>query len=160
LRVVQAPVPDGSTLEIGIIDHPGSVVLVPLEGQEVLMLRQYRLALDREILELPAGTRHADEAWLNCAQRELREETGFRAGKLTPLGKVWPAPGFSNELMAIYLAEDLHPAPLPADPDEQIVVEKWPLEKLIEMALAGQLQDGKSIIGIMQTAAHLGIWPV
>ena len=79
LRVVEQHLPDGTTAEKGVIDHPGSVLIVPLDGEQVLMLRQYRLSLDEWILELPAGTRESEEPWLECARRELREETGFQA---------------------------------------------------------------------------------
>ena len=137
----------------GAIEHPGSVVLVPVRagvnGHEVLMLRQYRAALDETILELPAGTREWGEAFLPCAQRELREETGHRAAQFVLLGKTWPAPGLSNELMALYLALDLSPDPLPGDVDEVIEVVPMPLADLVEMAQNGRLRDGKSVIGIL-----------
>lgn len=121
------------------------------------MLRQYRLALDQTILELPAGTREPDEAWLNCAQRELREETGYRAQQFDSLGHCWPTPGLSNEEMHIFLARGLQPDPLPADSDEQIELEAYKLEELIHMAIDGELQDAKSVIGILRTALFLGL---
>ena len=124
----------------------------------MMMLRQYRFAIDETILELPAGTRGWEEDWLPCAQRELREETGLRAGKFTPLGDVWPAPGLSDELMKIFLASDLIEDPLPADADEVIELQPVPLAELVSMALDGRLKDGKSIIGILRTASHLGRW--
>jgi ADP-ribose pyrophosphatase len=161
LRVEQVSLPDGSVLERGAIEHPGSVVLVPIKrsshGPEVLMLRQLRFALARPILELPAGTREWDEEWLSAAQRELREETGHRAESFTPLGEVWPAPGITDELMKLYLASGLSPDPLQADQDEEIEVQLLPLDDLAAMAQDGRLQDGKSIIGIMRAAAYLGI---
>lgn len=158
LRVEQDTV-NGRAVERAFIDHPGAVVLVPLryraEEPEVLMLRQYRPALRQTILELPAGTRGWDEAWLACAQRELREETGFRAADFAPLGKVWPAPGVSNELMAVYLATGLTADPLPQDADEVIEVAPTPLRILVQMAQDGRLQDAKSVVGILRTAVHL-----
>jgi ADP-ribose pyrophosphatase len=146
---------DGTTQETGIIDHPGSVVIVPLMGKHVLILRQYRLALDETILELPAGTRGWDEDWLACAQRELREETGYRANTWKSLGELWPAPGITNELMAVYLATDLSPDPLIGDPDEVIEVQQLPLKDLIQMAADGRLQDAKSIVGLHRAAVYL-----
>ncbi|MCA9993463.1 MAG: NUDIX hydrolase, partial [Anaerolineales bacterium] len=107
LRVDSLPRPDGSLEEKGYVEHPGAVVLVPLQGDQVIMLRQYRAAVGETILELPAGTRGWDEDWLACAQRELREETGYRADRFVSLGQVWPAPGFSSERMAIFLATGL-----------------------------------------------------
>ena len=119
------------------------------------MLRQYRHVLDQTILELPAGTRDWDEDWLTCAQRELREETGYRAEKFTPLGHIWPAPGISDELMHLYLAEILTPDPLPGDEDEAIEVTPMLLNDLVEMAWNGRMQDAKSVVGILRTAHYL-----
>ena len=157
LHAVQLP--GGKTIEKGTIDHPGAVVLVPLRetaaGPEVIMLRQYRLALDETILELPAGTRGWHEEWLTCAQRELREETGYRAEHFQALGRCWPAPGLSNENMAIFLATGLQSAPLPQDSDEIIDTEPMLLQDLLKMALDGQLQDAKSVVGILRTAFFL-----
>ena len=152
---MELSLPDGSILEKGIIDHPGSVVVVPMQGEQVLMLRQYRLSLDETILELPAGTRESEEEWLVCAQRELREETGYRAETWIPLGRVWPAPGITNEEMAIYLASDLSPAPLPADVDEEIEVQSFRLKELVGMSLDGRLRDAKSVIALLRAAAYL-----
>ena len=146
---------DDTVLERGIIDHPGSVVVVPMQGEEVLVLRQYRLSLNETILELPAGTREPGEEWLACARRELREETSYQAENWLSLGHVWPAPGLTNEEMAIYLASDLSPAPLPADVDEEIEVEKLPLRDLAKMALDGRLMDAKSVVALLRAAAYL-----
>jgi len=159
LRVDTLPLPDGTAVTRGIIVHPGSVVLVPVRpsatGLEVLMLRQYRLSLDSTILELPAGTRHWQEPWLACAQRELREETGFRAAQFSSLGEVWPAPGLTDEMMHIYLAQDLVPDPLPGDVDETIEVTPMPLAELVQMAQDGRLQDAKSVVALWRTAVYL-----
>ncbi len=164
LHVARQVLADGSTAETAYIDHPGAVVLVPYRESagvsELLILRQYRLALRETILELPAGTRGRDEGWLECAQRELREETGYRAGRLIDLGKSWPAPGVSNEVLGIYLAMDLRPDPLPKDRDEQIEVVCLPFVDLFAMAANGQLQDAKSVVGILRTAHYLGKPPV
>ncbi|MCP4415824.1 MAG: NUDIX hydrolase [Chloroflexi bacterium] len=159
LRLDRLQLPNGRSIEKGAIEHPGAVVLVPLlsfaSGPEILMLRQYRHVLNQTIVELPAGTRDWEEDWLACAQRELREETGHRAEQFTSLGKVWPTPGLSDELMYLYLAETLTPDPLPGDEDEAIEVTPMPLATLVQMAWNGRLQDAKSIIGILRTAHYL-----
>lgn len=160
LRSEIIPLPDGNTVERGAVEHPGAVVLVPLYGDEaepqILMLRQYRFAIDETILELPAGTRGWQEEWLSCAQRELREETGFRAEQFTPLGEVWPAPGLSDEVMMVYLVSGLDTDPLPPDSDEVIELQPLPLSELVSMAFDGRLKDAKSIVGILRAASHLG----
>jgi ADP-ribose pyrophosphatase len=137
------------------VDHPGAVVLVPVRGDQLLMLRQFRVSLDETILELPAGTREPGEDWLVCAQRELREETGLKADNLISLGRVWPMPGVSNEVIAFYLATNLTASPLPADSDEIIELEWVGLAHLRQMALDGRIQDGKSVIGILRAAHYL-----
>jgi ADP-ribose pyrophosphatase len=153
-------VPGRTAQERGVVEHPGSVVLIPLRqsdlGPEVLMLKQYRLALANTILELPAGTRGWNEPWLDCAQRELREETGFGAEHFDLLGDVWPAPGMTDERMKLYLASELTADPLPPDDDEEIEVIPMPLAELVLMAQDGRLQDAKSIVGILRAAIHLG----
>ena len=159
LRLVEQRLADGSTVQKGVINHPGSVLIVPLDGEQVLMLRQYRLSLDEWILELPAGTREKEESWLACAQRELREETGYQARRWTELGRVWPAPGLTNELMAIYIAQDLSAAPLPSDADEEIEVRLMALDELTKMAFDGRMQDAKSVVGILRVAAHFDRLP-
>jgi ADP-ribose pyrophosphatase len=159
LRLDTLQLPNGRSVKKAAVEHPGAVVLVPLwpsvHGPEILMLRQYRHVLNQTILELPAGTRGWNEDWLACAQRELREETGHRAEAFTPLGQIWPAPGISDELMQLYLAQGLSPAPLPGDEDEQIELTPMLLADLVEMAWNGRLQDAKSVVGILRTAYFL-----
>ncbi len=156
-EVGSAILPNGQTVERAQIRHPGAVVLVPLTAvNNVLMLKQYRVALGQTILELPAGTRGWHEPWEQCAQRELREETGHRAARLTPLGDVWPAPGASDELMRFYVSQGLTVDPLEQDEDELLEVTPMPLAELVEMAFDGRVQDGKSVVGILRTARWLG----
>ncbi|MDJ0753869.1 MAG: NUDIX hydrolase [Ardenticatenaceae bacterium] len=156
LETVDLQRPDGQLEQKGIVRHPGAVVLVPLTAAgEVLMLHQYRLALDREIIEVPAGTRGWEEDWLLCAQRELREESGHRADHFIELGDLWPAPGVSDELMKLFLATELTPDPLPQDFDEDISVRPYPLPELVTMALDGRLQDAKSVAAILRAHHHL-----
>jgi len=161
LRIKTAVLPDGTTIEQPAIEHPGSVVLVPLQKQKeewwVLMLQQYRHALDQTILELPAGTRKWGEPWQVCAQRELREETGRRAAQFIDLGEIWPAPGITDERMQLVLAQTLSLDPLPADKDEQIEVVPMLLADVFALAQNGRLQDAKSIIGIWRAAQYLQI---
>ncbi len=159
LQIMRHTADDGSTSQTAYIDHPGAVVLVPLATTEpepvLLVLRQYRASLNRIILELPAGTRGWKEPWLSCAQRELREETGYRAARFESLGNCWPAPGLSNEIMALFLALELTEDALPQDQDEHIEVVPIPLAELVAMAIDGELMDAKSVVAILRTAFHL-----
>jgi ADP-ribose pyrophosphatase len=159
LYVSERTLPDGTQHQTAYIDHPGSVVLVPWQetdqGPEVLMLRQFRLSFQDSILELPAGTREWDEDVLLCAQRELREETGFSAKSFVSLGQFWPAPGITNEVMSLFLATGLQYDPLPQDIDEEIEVIAYNFNDLFTMAVNGHLKDAKSVIGILRTAFHL-----
>ncbi|MBE2222800.1 MAG: NUDIX hydrolase [Anaerolineae bacterium] len=171
LRVDTLVAPDGTELDKGFIEHPGAVVLIPVRGTavstspeqtaspEILMISQYRHAIGDTLLELPAGTRHWHEDWLECAQRELREETGYRADKIVLIGEFWPSPGLSNELMRLCLATGLHPDPLPGDVDEEIEVKPMPLSELVDMARNGQILDAKSIVGLLKTADYLAKQP-
>ena len=154
LRVYQQTSKDGRVFERGAIEHPGSVVIVPLLEDQVLFLSQYRLALNLTILELPAGTRGWEEDWLSCAKRELREETGYGAQNWLALGEFWPDPGITNDSMQIYRATDLHWNPLPADEDEEIELKPLPFDEALAMALNGELQDAKSIVALLRVKAH------
>jgi ADP-ribose pyrophosphatase len=158
-QVESVALPKNATMERGKIRHPGAVVLVPVlqtkPTPQILMIRQYRHVLKETILELPAGTRGWDEAWLDCAQRELQEETGHRADEFTELGDIWPAPGVSDELMRLYLAMGLHPDPLPADADEEIEVVPMSLDDCLTLVKNGRIRDAKTIIGVWKTAVFL-----
>ena len=161
LRVETVTRPDGESEERGYVVHPGSVVLAPVvrvgpDGPEMVVLRQQRTALGEQLLELPAGTRGWDEPWLDCAQRELREETGYRAARFIPLGEILPAPGYSGERMALYLATGLTSDPLPADFDEALAVETIALARLAAMAVDGRLRDAKSVVAILRAATYYG----
>jgi ADP-ribose pyrophosphatase len=163
LRLISIALPDGSLYESAYIDHPGSVVIVPLLGSdtdpEVLMLRQQRHAIGKAIIELPAGTRGQDEDLLLCAQRELREETGHSAELFVDLGKYLPAPGVTNEVMSLFLATGLKYDPLPKDIDEEIELVSFAFDYLLAMALDGRLQDAKSVVGILRSAVYIQAAP-
>jgi ADP-ribose pyrophosphatase len=141
--------PDGGETKLEIIEHGGSVVIIPVdENGNVLLVRQYRHAAGKELLELPAGTLDEDEDPQVCAAREIREETGMAAGVLTKLGEFYLAPGYSDEFMVVYLAMDLSHAPLQADADDFLSVEVLPLAEAIGMAERGGIPDAKSLAAL------------
>ncbi len=138
--------PDGREAKYDIIEHGGSVVIVPIDNDgNLLFVRQYRHAAGLELLELPAGTRDGDEPYEECAAREIREETGMEAGTLQRVGDFYLAPGYSSEFMAVFLATDLKPNPLPGDDDEFLQLEKIPVKDVDAMFARGDMPDAKSL---------------
>ncbi|HLE90851.1 MAG TPA: NUDIX hydrolase [Anaerolineales bacterium] len=148
--------PNGRETRLEIIEHGGSVVLIPIDDDgNLLFVRQYRHAAGEDLLELPAGTRDGDEPFEACAAREIREETGMEAGKLQKIGEFYLAPGYSSEFMVVYLATELKENPLDADDDEFLQVEKIPLKKAIEMAERGEVPDAKSLASFLLARSYL-----
>lgn len=138
--------PDGRETNYEIIEHGGSVVIVPIDDDgNIHFVRQYRHASGLDLLELPAGTRDGDEPYEKCAAREIREEIGMEAGKLQRVGDFYLAPGYSSEFMAVFLATDLKPNPLPGDDDEFLQVEKVPVKDADGLFARGAVPDAKSL---------------
>lgn len=156
VRREQLRLPDGNTTWFDLVVHPGAVTLIPIDSQgRILFIRQYRHAVGKDLLELPAGTLEAGEQPESCAAREVREETGMSAGKLVKIGEFYLVPGYSTEYMYIYLATDLQPDPLPGDDDEFITVETHALNKLPELISQGLIQDAKSIAALSLASPYL-----
>lgn len=148
--------PNGKQTVYDIIDHPGAVTIVPVDDAgNIYFIRQYRPATGEILLELPAGTLEKGEDPLECATREIQEETGMAARTITRLGGLWLAPGYSSEYLHFFLAEDLFPSSADADEDEFISVVKIPYEKAVEMAKSGEIRDGKSLAGLLYLHSRL-----
>ncbi|MEX2272046.1 MAG: NUDIX hydrolase, partial [Vicinamibacterales bacterium] len=142
---------DGREVDLDIVRHPASVVLIAMPASdEVILIRQYRHAIGRWIWELPAGTTDAGEAVEAAAARECHEEIGLLPGKLTRLGTMVPTPGFCDEEMTFYLAEDLRtPAHAAAhDEDEQLEPKTFTVSELDAMAQRGEIEDMKTVAGL------------
>jgi len=149
VRVDRVRLPGGRETSLEVVEHPGSVVIVPVAGGgEILFVRQYRHAIGRDLLELPAGTLHAGEDPAECAGRELREETGQAADELLPLGDFYLAPGTSGEHMHAYAAAGLRVDPLPADEDEDLSLEAIPSADVRRMLAGAAFQDAKTIAAL------------
>ena len=160
VRVEQVGLPDGTTAQREIVDHPGAVCIVAVDDEwNVLMVRQYRKAVGASLLEVPAGTLESGEEPLECAERELREETGFAARTFKLLGEFWTAPGFTTERMHAFLATALRPDALPGDADERIEVERVPMSRAAEMARKGEIHDAKSIAALLMAEGAVGATP-
>ncbi|MDA1280634.1 MAG: NUDIX hydrolase [Chloroflexi bacterium] len=150
LRVDTARFDDGPTFEREIVEHPGSIVLVPItDDGKVVLIRQYRQSVGKELLEAPAGTREPGENPEVTAHRELREEAGYRAGKLISIGGSWVAPGYSTEYSHIYIATELSPDPLPSDTGEDIVIESVDLDDVHRLMISGELEDQMSVAALL-----------
>jgi ADP-ribose diphosphatase len=164
IRVDDIVTPDGRRSSRDIVGHPGAVAILALDDEDrVLLVRQFRLAAGRTLLEIPAGTLDRSEGGgLEdpdlAARRELEEETGQRARSWRKLGAFWTAPGFATELMHLYLARDLTPATedrLGPDADERLELERVPWRDAVALAERGGVADAKSILGLFWLARLL-----
>jgi ADP-ribose pyrophosphatase len=156
LRRDHLKTPDGRETKFEIIEHGGSVVIIPIDADgNMLFVRQYRHAAGSDLLELPAGTRDGDEPYEDCAAREIREETGMEAGKLEKVGEFYLAPGYSTEFMGVFLATELKHNPLDADDDEFLSVEKMSVKEAFAMAERGDMPDAKSLAALLLARSHL-----
>lgn len=142
--------PDGKIVEWDFVDHKGAAAVLPITADgKVVMVKQYRNALDRVTLEIPAGGINPGETAYESAVRELTEETGYRSDHVTHLKDIVSAIGFCNETIYIYLAEDLKPAKQNLDEDEFLDVYEYPLEEVMELILSNQIIDGKTTAAVL-----------
>ncbi len=147
----------GRTVKLDIIVHPHAVTILPLDaGGNVWFIRQYRHPASDSLLELPAGTLEPGEDAADAANRELQEEIGMRAETLALLSTFWLAPGYSTELMHVYLATGLSASQLEQDEDEVISLEKVPAGRAAALIDSGELRDAKSIAAVLLAARKLG----
>lgn len=151
LRIVREAhvLPSGMTSVQEFIDHPGAVVVVPLlDADTLIMLRQYRPPIAAYLYELCAGTLAADEDPRECAGRELREETGYRAGTLEQIGQLYPVAGYSTEKIIVYRATQLQPGSQQLEDDEVIEVIRFTRTQIRDLFRSGQLVDAKTICAL------------
>ncbi|MBR2406218.1 MAG: NUDIX hydrolase [Clostridia bacterium] len=157
LRTDTVKLPNGAEAGREVVEHPGGVCVAPLTGAgELLFVRQYRYPYEEVVLELPAGKRdRKNEEPLSCGKRELLEETGATAENYTFLGKVYPTPGFCDEVIYLYLATGLSFGEAQPDEDEFVEVERIPLERAVDMVMNNEITDAKTQIAILKTARLL-----
>ncbi len=142
--------PSGFEIHRSIVRHPGSAVLMAVDADKrILLVKQFRLPAEKDLWELPAGRIDPGESPVDAAKRELREETGYAAKTWTLLTSYWASPGYVDEKMNVFLAEDLTAGEQQPMEDERIEIGWFEAEKLREMIVAGEIQDGKTMVGYL-----------
>ena len=149
--------PNGKLAYREAIDHNGAVAIVPLDKDEVILIRQFRYSTGEEILEIPAGTLNKGEDPESCARRELEEEIGYTAGKIKKMTEFFLAPGYSNELLHLFIAWDLSQSSQILDGDEFVQIERYPKENVIELVMNRKVRDAKTIIGLYMLMDYMGV---
>jgi ADP-ribose pyrophosphatase len=142
--------PDGQVVEREIVRHIDAVGIAAVtKDRQIVLVRQYRPAVGKEVLEIPAGLLFSNEKPEECAWRELKEETGYQADKLKKLVSFYTSPGFSDEVLHLFLAEGLKQGKPAFEDDEYLKILQKPLEEAISLILAGQIVDAKTIIALL-----------
>jgi ADP-ribose pyrophosphatase len=147
---VRRALPDGGSLDRSVVRHPGAVTILPLlEGDRVCLIQNWRVAVEKTLIELPAGTLAPGEDPRETAFRELIEETGFRAGCLEPLSACYMSPGILDERMYLFVARDLTPGSPAREAGEEIENLIVPWQDAIRMVRDGRIEDAKTMIGLL-----------
>jgi ADP-ribose pyrophosphatase len=153
LHVDNVTLENGVTVDMDVIRHPGAAAIVPLTARGgVLLIRQFRYAIGADIWEIPAGTLNPGESPLICARRELEEEVGILAAKWSALGTITPLPGYSDEVIHLFVAREHTPGCQQLDADEMLEVREVPFEEALAMISAGAIRDAKTIAAILLAA--------
>lgn len=146
---------DGSLRTREIVEHPGSVLIVPLVGDDAIcLIRNARIAVGTTLWELPAGTLDREEPIAEAARRELEEETGYRAAVIEEVPGLWMSPGILHERMHVFVARDLTPGPQALEPGETIDTHVVPWDEAVAMCLDGRIDDAKSVAAILRLAVQ------
>lgn len=150
VRVDAVSLPNGVKVVREVVEHRPAVAIVPFDdNREVILVSQFRYPVGEQLLEVPAGIIEVSETPEQCADRELQEEIGYRAREMRSLGSFWTAPGFSDELMYVFIATGLEPSRLESDEDEDITVVRVPVSRIREMIEAGEIRDSKTIAALL-----------
>ncbi|MBO1679083.1 NUDIX domain-containing protein [Bittarella massiliensis (ex Durand et al. 2017)] len=140
-----------------VVYHHGGVCVVPFDGENTYLVRQFRYPYKEVVRESPAGKLEPGEDPLACGKRELEEELGAVAGRYTDLGCFYPSPGYTSEVIHLYLAEELSFTRQNLDEDEFLEIEKLPLRRAVQQVLTGELVDGKTQAALLKAAALRGL---
>ncbi len=146
----EVELPNGKMTTRDIVNHPGVVAIVPiLDDGRILLVRQFRYATGRELLEIPAGTIERGEAPDTCARRELKEETGYTSGSMRKMLSMYMSPGYSNEVIHLFIATELKAGQQGTEEDESITLEPYGPDELLEMIEKNVVEDAKTIAGVL-----------
>ncbi len=150
LRVDTVQMPDGRETTREIVEHADCVAIIAIDADEnVLLVKQFRKPVEKELLEIPAGGIDPGEGEVDCVCRELREETGYQPGRMERLGGFYSAPGYCTEYLHLYLAADLTLSPLHAEDTESIELVRVPISQIPGLIASGAIGDAKSIAGLL-----------
>ncbi len=158
LDVDRVRFPDGSEGELEMVRHPGASAIVPFlsdpagDDPQLLLIRQYRYAAEGYLYEIPAGRLDPGEEPLDCARRELREETGCTAGRIEHLMTMYTTPGFTDEKIHLFIASDLTRGEAALEADEFVELLPVPLSRALEMVERGEIRDAKTALGLLYAA--------
>jgi ADP-ribose pyrophosphatase len=154
LRGGEVSLDNGDTAVREYVRHPGGAAILAVVDHNVILIRQFRISIERDLIELPAGLLEPGEEPVQCAARELEEETGYRPKELIPLASFFSSVGFSDERIHIFLALDPEKATLKLQPDERIREVLMPVESIREKLDARVFEDAKTIIGLREFLAY------
>lgn len=161
LDLDQVRFPDGSIGELEMIHHPGASAVLPFLSDpagadpQVLLIRQYRYATQGYLYEVPAGRLERGEDPLDCARRELREETGCEATDIVPLTSIYTTPGFTDEVIHLFVATGITQGAANREPDEFLTVTTLPLSRVLAMIKSGEIHDAKTVVALLYAAGFV-----
>jgi NTP pyrophosphohydrolases including oxidative damage repair enzymes len=156
VKLDTAELDNGKEVFREVVEHPGGVTVIPVDDcGNVTAVRQFRYPFKKETLEVPAGKLEYGEDPYECAVRELGEETGITAGRIVSLGSIYPSPGFSSEVLHVYLALDLTSGESHPDEDEFLNVTKVPLSEFVDMIMRDEIRDAKTVVAVLKADHYL-----
>lgn len=148
LHLKEVRLPDGQTAKREVVTHPGASAVLARDKDELILIRQYRKPIEVELLEIPAGKLDPGEDPLDCAVRELEEETGYRALNMEKVGRIYTSPGFSDEVVHLFYADDLVEGVLNRDDDEFMELERIPVKEIPSLLSQGKITDAKTLAAL------------
>lgn len=156
VEILDVELPDGKKGYREIVNHPGGVGIVALtDDNKILMVRQFRKPIEKEIIEIPAGKLEKGEDPLECGKRELEEETGYKAKEFVSLGYLYPSPGFANEVTHLYLAWGLEKGNVNPDEDEYLDILEMSVEEAYSAIMKNEINDAKTVIGFFKALEYI-----